>query len=127
MRTGILVVLLVLCAASVGAQRRVTSHMAVSARVVRSCRVATTGNAAAPVTLTCSRGATPGVLTSVSPQIVRIPPSAPTSLARDTLTTATTPNPQALPRANGLDVVEPLAETAPKATQPAIEVVTINF
>jgi hypothetical protein len=124
-RAGALVILLLLGA--VPAAQRASSPLAVSARVVRSCRVATTGHADAPVRLTCSRDATPGVLTSVSPRIVRIPPSAPTPIVRGMTTEETTRAAEPpLPAATPVSREEPATDT-PEATKPAIEIVTINF
>ena len=58
-----------------------TATLMVRATVVRSCSVDRTVQAGQPVQVTCSRDATPGVMTSTSPLVIPVSPLRPIDVA----------------------------------------------
>ena len=132
LRLPVVASLLLLCAQSGVAQQHSTT-LALSARVVRSCAVNSDANADSSVRLTCSRNATPGVVTSGSSGVTPVPPMQSTSIrftgspaparAIAPLTAAATTTPP-----EDTAAVAVAAPEAPAANQPVVhEIVTINF
>lgn len=78
LRPAAAVLFLALCTQTGMAEQR-TATIGISARVVRSCAVQSATVAGTPVLLTCSRDATPGVVTGAS-SITLVPPLRTTSI-----------------------------------------------
>ena len=90
---------LALCTQRGVAEQR-TATLGVSVRVIRSCAVQSGTAAGTPVRLTCSRDATPGVMTGASSMITPVLPMRTTSIRPIEVTTsvglATAPSPGGL-------------------------------
>jgi len=113
---------LALCTQRGVAEQR-TATLGVSVRVIRSCAVQSGTAAGTPVRLTCSRDATPGVMTGASSMITPVLPMRTTSIRPIEVTTsaglATAPSPGGLVLAPAQAPGAALAPLETPVTMPA--------